>query len=1018
MPWILLFPLYFIVGELFLQLFNIPNPGLVLDEIGIWLLLLSIIILIEQKKFTLLGVIYSINFTVTLLLLLMFINRFYMPISIVSGDWLGSAFGFRNQLVLFLLQALPLGVYLLLLSRSFFIRLWTSLNIILSLVCIVLFRCRSGWVILAFYFAMFVLIPSLRKLFYRQKHRRGICFIGISTVLLAFSLKDFLHWNSASPYTNSLTSIFNPSAWSGRLLIWQKTLQFFYESPLTGIGAKQLVIRLSDLSLDSSFGILKGSFNVVMNEYLRYFVELGIIGGLAYLTFFLITPVAILLRWKKLTTKKALLLLSLFAVSIQAFSEPISSRLISLIIYCLIFTFLVEKKFNIASQARWYVAKATGVVFICLCFYQMPLRILALNQISKLDKNPYETYEVKTYWDWTNVKVTEQLHQFLNLNKTSEAQSLVEQQKRYFPKQYSTYEISAVHASRTGDSAEANQQFTTLLNSSKECSQQLIRQIEIFASFYALSYETKNSLKNYLVQCPHLFFDDAVIPIEWKKSQSKVINWYGKVLFAQTDQNGLMRPKVYYKNEIFPLQIPASLDFSNSHLMVIDALSEQHVLLLSVSTQAQSNNLYVYNKATTELTKINKGNSDTGKICLNSHSRKISFEENGSRVITYLGSSMDRQLDSTVAIESFDLCAINNQGVFAGIKSARTNPIVIICNGNDHKNDCTENNLKNLTDAREIFTLPDGTFGLTGRGITDDRVGSFSINLQETGVIELTATAREQEDFDLLDTNQDFKRFADRSFYWIETSKYKSDKNIIVYSAVKVDQDIYGIISDSTHPRTLGRLGNDSTWEFLVDRPVHQQIAINAVEIPTDSKSETIPAWLFGDPSLKKLIVWWHGGPNENVSPRYNPYFHLLNNLGYRVLAVNYPGSIGYGKKFEKSINREALASTIKAVKKYATHNNYQKIVSYSVSYGNKIQKILLEEGIAVDAIIDQVGNDKGALQALAESKKIPILTVRGQYDPAYTKPHTVSYLYQGGHDIEDLKSFETLAWKLSLFLP
>ncbi|ANF50356.1 hypothetical protein A0O34_07435 [Chryseobacterium glaciei] len=46
-------------------------------------------------------------------------------------------------------------------------------------------------------------------------------------------------------------------------------------------------------------------------------------------------------------------------------------------------------------------------------------------------------------------------------------------------------------------------------------------------------------------------------------------------------------------------------------------------------------------------------------------------------------------------------------------------------------------------------------------------------------------------------------------------------------------------------------------------------------------------------------LVWLHGGPNEQVSARYNLFINTLVSKGYGVIVLNYPGSTGIGNSYE-----------------------------------------------------------------------------------------------------------------------
>jgi dipeptidyl aminopeptidase/acylaminoacyl peptidase len=59
--------------------------------------------------------------------------------------------------------------------------------------------------------------------------------------------------------------------------------------------------------------------------------------------------------------------------------------------------------------------------------------------------------------------------------------------------------------------------------------------------------------------------------------------------------------------------------------------------------------------------------------------------------------------------------------------------------------------------------------------------------------------------------------------------------------------------------------------------------------------------------SAKRLpmILYVHGGPTARDSWVFDPFVQMLANRGYAVLQVNFRGSVGFGKSFQKAGNRE-----------------------------------------------------------------------------------------------------------------
>jgi pimeloyl-ACP methyl ester carboxylesterase len=51
-------------------------------------------------------------------------------------------------------------------------------------------------------------------------------------------------------------------------------------------------------------------------------------------------------------------------------------------------------------------------------------------------------------------------------------------------------------------------------------------------------------------------------------------------------------------------------------------------------------------------------------------------------------------------------------------------------------------------------------------------------------------------------------------------------------------------------------------------------------------------------PAPRGLLIWLHGGPHEQVSPRFNLFFDFFARKNLAVYAINYPGSTGFGKAY------------------------------------------------------------------------------------------------------------------------
>ena len=99
-----------------------------------------------------------------------------------------------------------------------------------------------------------------------------------------------------------------------------------------------------------------------------------------------------------------------------------------------------------------------------------------------------------------------------------------------------------------------------------------------------------------------------------------------------------------------------------------------------------------------------------------------------------------------------------------------------------------------------------------------------------------------------------------------------------------------------------------------------------------------------GDSLTSSWVVWLHGGPDEQVSPRYNLYFDHLARLGFGVVALNYPGSTGIGSRYELRGVPESLQLTrqLAGIEEgiadvAARYPGLRRYVLVGVSYGSAV---------------------------------------------------------------------------------
>ena len=248
-------------------------------------------------------------------------------------------------------------------------------------------------------------------------------------------------------------------------------------------------------------------------------------------------------------------------------------------------------------------------------------------------------------------------------------------------------------------------------------------------------------------------------------------------------------------------------------------------------------------------------------------------------------------------------------------------------------------------------------------------------------------------------------------------SSVASDPGSVVSDLARIGESYFGIVSSPSVGRTLAR-ARAGRWE-LVPHPrsrwPRRPAPIQELWIEGDA-GERFQAFLFGAPESKQIVVWWHGGPTENVSPRFSPYYQRLSELGYSVLAVNYPGSTGRGADYEARFRPEDLRACIRAVWQQLARRGALRVVSWSVSTGITPQLLLLDSGLPVSALVDQAGWGRSPIVERSEERGLPLFTIRGRYDDR-TPVSRVSFGYDGGHDLARVEDFAALFAALEPFL-
>jgi len=195
------------------------------------------------------------------------------------------------------------------------------------------------------------------------------------------------------------------------------------------------------------------------------------------------------------------------------------------------------------------------------------------------------------------------------------------------------------------------------------------------------------------------------------------------------------------------------------------------------------------------------------------------------------------------------------------------------------------------------------------------------------------------------------------------------------------------------------------------------------------------------DSHPRQWVVWLHGGPHEQVSPRFNLYFDFLVRLGYGVVALNYPGSTGIGNAYElrglsdsAQVARQLAGIDQELEQVAAQYPGFRRYVLIGVSYGAGLGFLhLRRHPDRVTRFVDFSGATPPAtrVDSLGHPLGTPILLIQGDNDPEQQKPDRRALLrargrwgttrqvtLEGeGHFVQRLSSIRTILAELRDFL-
>ena len=397
---------------------------------------------------------------------------------------------------------------------------------------------------------------------------------------------------------------------------------------------------------------------------------------------------------------------------------------------------------------------------------------------------------------------------------------------------------------------------------------------------------------------------------------------------------------------------------------------------------------------------------DEGNYCI-SPQGLVAFRQDRQQKVARLSQGR-LQVLSTTTLPSFSRCVWLDQHRFLGATRQNTPIEIYECYSQNTKWLCEPTSLgSDLKSFVGFYQNEDGESGLIGLSSIDEFRRAYAFNADRSNL--KASTKNPPMKGDVLEVVENRVRLGFHSRY---RATLTDSPRTTVFKLKKINTKIYGIVATEEKPKTLAILAGDK-WKLLQPPNFSSPLShspTSEIWLPT-MDGFSVQAFYFGQPDAKKIVLWLHGGPRENVSPRFNPYFNELNARGFAVLALNYPGSTGRGRPYElKSRDIIAQHHAVAAAFKFLQKRNSEQIVGWSISDGSKLLYSTLRKRFPYTALVDQAGFRTAATQTLASFLNIPFLSIRGAYDIRRKEAQiNFDYVYAGGHDITYLPHFQEL---------
>lgn len=509
-----------------------------------------------------------------------------------------------------------------------------------------------------------------------------------------------------------------------------------------------------------------------------------------------------------------------------------------------------------------------------------------------------------------------------------------------------------------------------------------------------------------------------VIPEErWNEAQSFIGEWQGRPIIAG-NWSGRERP-YHLRDNSLHLVIPESaLTDSSIDLRWPTTLSDNELLIGTKKGHLKSaGEILHFDQRTNRLINLTSSPEiDSRRFCLHRASRMITWSEGSQQYVARITTGPDVHLEDHITHErAFSTCEWIAPDEFLATQKFKAGATLYLCSYKSLALACKElPTLKDTIHFVNFFLDSSGKPAVIAllEGASFRRPYYLSPDFMKLEEIPGSG----QIEGDVLDYEGGRFRISFESRYQMQGT---DEPNVIVNKVLQIGDDLYAIVTDGANLRYLARLHNNH-WEavpryspdtktLIFPRAQEDSGPIQEIWLPVEGiTSQKVQAFYYGPQAVKRVVLWWHGGPSENVSPRYNPYFTWLNQLGYGVLAVNYPGSTGRGIQFEREINLTTLRNTAAAAIQYLSQRMPDtQILSWSVSFGSAVHDAMIQADIRVAAFVEESPTTTtGYRRTVSSQRGIPYFVIGGTMDAGRLNRDEYDFVYTGGHDLNHYIDF------------